>query len=128
MMKTEISIPKDLLAQIDFANTISGGMVENKAQAWRDEKGYRLVLDAPSVEADKIQVQVANQRFMIYYFLPVLEGTEALPYFLVNLPMSPEVDIERLTVKYENGRVYVKAPFNDWALGNSRFIDMDTAE
>ena len=60
-MKLDISIPKELLAQIDFANTVTGGMIETNAQAWREEDGYKLVLKAPSVDIDKIQIQTANQ-------------------------------------------------------------------
>lgn len=124
-MKLDISIPKELLAQIDFANTINGGMIETNAQAWREEDGYKLVLKAPSVDIDKIQIQTANQRFMIYYMIDVLEGKEQMPYFLVNLPLSPEVDVEHISAKFENGRIYIRAPFNDWAKGGSHHIDID---
>ncbi len=124
-MKLDISIPKELLAQIDFANTVNGGMVESKAQAWREEEGYKLVLNAPSVDIDKIQIQTANQRFMVYYMMDVLEGEAQLPYFLINLPLSPDVDVDRISAKFENGRIFIRAPFNDWAKGESHYIDID---
>lgn len=124
-MKLDISIPKELLAQIDFANTVNGGMAETKAQAWREQEGYKLVLKAPSVDIEKIQIQTANQRFMVYYMMDVLEGQEQMPYFLINLPLSPEVDVERISAKFENGHIYIRAPFNDWAKGESRHIDID---
>lgn len=124
-MKLDISIPKELLAQIDFANTVTGGMIETNAQAWREEDGYKLVLKAPSVDIDKIQIQTANQRFMVFYMIDVLEGKEQMPYFLVNLPLSPEVDVERISAKFENGRIYISAPFNDWAKGEAHHIDID---
>lgn len=124
-MKLDISIPKELLAQIDFANTVSGGMVETNAQAWREEDGYKLVIKAPSVDIDKIQIQTANKRFMVYYMMDVLEGKEQMPYFLINLPLSPEVDVERISAKFENERIYISAPFNDWAKGQAHHIDID---
>jgi HSP20 family protein len=123
-MKSEISIPKELLAQIDFANTVNGGMIETQAQAWREEEGYKLVLRAPSVDKDKIEIQAANQRFMVYYMMDVLEGEEQLPYFLVNLPLSPEVDVERISAKFEDDRLFIRAPFNGWAKGESRNIEI----
>ena len=124
-MKLDISIPKELLAQIDFANTVNGGMIETAVQAWREEDGYKLVLRAPSVDIDKIQIETANQRFMVYYFLNVLEGEQMMPFFLVNLPLSPEVDIDKITAKYEDNRLFIHAPFNDWAKGKSRHIDIE---
>ncbi len=124
-MKLDISIPKELLAQIDFANTVTGGMIETNAQAWRAEDGYKLVIKAPSVDIDKIQIQTANQRFMVYYMIDVLEGKEQMPYFLINLPLSPEVDVERISAKFENGRIHISAPFNDWAKGEAHHIDIE---
>ena len=124
-MKLDISIPKELLAQIDFANTVNGGVIESKAQAWRETDGYKLVLDAPSIDIDKIQIEAANQRFMVYYMIDVLEGDAQLPYFLINLPLSPEVDIERISAKFENGRLLIRAPFNDWAKGESHNVEID---
>jgi HSP20 family protein len=124
-MKVDISIPKELLAQIDFANTVNGGMIESTVNAWREEDGYKLILKAPSIDIENIQIQTANQRFMVYSMMPVLEGQEELPYFLVNLPLSPEVDVERISAKFEDGRIFIRAPFNDWAKGESHFIDID---
>jgi HSP20 family protein len=124
-MKVDISIPKELLAQIDFANTVNGGMIETTMNAWREEDGYKLILKAPSIDIEKIEIQAANQRFMVYYMMPVMEGAEELPYFLVNLPLSPEVDVERISAKFEDGRLFIRAPFNDWAKGESRHIDID---
>jgi HSP20 family protein len=124
-MKSEISIPKELLAQIDFTNTINGGVVEPTIQAWREKEGYKMAVHAPSVDVDKIQIQAANQRFMVYYMVDVLGGEEQLPYFLVNLPLSPEVDVERISAKFENNRLFIRAPFNDWAKGESHQIEID---
>ncbi len=124
-MKLGFSIPKELLAQIDFTNTVNGGMVKSNAQAWRESNGYKLVLNAPSVDIDKIQIQTANQRFMVYYMIDTLEGEMQLPFFLINLPLSPEIDIDRISASFENGRIYIRAPFNDWAKGESRHIDID---
>ena len=124
-MKLDISIPKELLAQIDFTNTVNGGMIETNVQAWREESGYKLILKAPGVDIEKIQIQAANQRFMVYYMMNVLEGEAEVPYFLVNLPLSPEIDVERISAKFEDGRLFIRAPFNDWAKGESRHIDIE---
>jgi HSP20 family protein len=124
-MTTKIDIPKELLAQIDFDNTVNGGIALFDAHAWKSDKGYRLTVDAPSIKPEDIHIEAANQRFMVYYFIPVLGGEQMLPYFLVNLPLAPEVDVERISARFEHGKIHITAPFNDWAKGERREIDME---
>ena len=66
-MASNIEISKDLLAQIDFANTVNGGMAQFTAKAWQEEKGYRLTVDAQSINPENIHIEAANQRFMVYF-------------------------------------------------------------
>ena len=125
-MKSNIQIPRELLAQIDFQNTVNGGMANAIATGWRDKDGYRMILKAPSVDIEKIHIETANQRFAVFYMLGVLDGTVQMPYFLVNLPLSPEVDVNNISARLENdGRILIHAPFNDWAKGQNRHIDID---
>jgi HSP20 family protein len=125
-MNTKIEIPKELLAEIDFKNTVSGGMTESEVKAWASKEGYKMMVHARGVNQDEIKIEIRDKRFMVFYMLDVLEKTEQMPYFLVNIPLSPEVDINNITARYEdNGRIYIKAPFNDWAKGQHREIEFD---
>ena len=125
-MNTKIEIPKELLAEIDFRNTISGGMTDNTVKAWAAKEGYKMAIQAPSIHQDDIRIEIRDKRFMIYYMLDVLEGTAQMPYYLVNMPLSPDVDINNITARYEdNGRIYITAPFNDWAKGEPRSIELE---
>lgn len=124
-MDTQFQIPREVLAQIDFQNTVNGGVVETTTTAWASKEGYNLTLEIPSIDPEKIKVHIANQRFMVYYLVGVLNGEEYIPYYLVNLPLAPEVDIEKITAEWEkDGKLYIKAPFNDWAKGRSHEIDI----
>ncbi len=124
-MENNISIPKELLAQIDFSNTINGGVVESTASAWQDTEGYRLVLKAPGVDPDSVQIKVENNRFVIFHPINVLENEYQMPHYFVNLPLDPNVDVEKITAKVESdGRIFVKAPFNGWAKGKSHDIEL----
>lgn len=126
IMKSQIQIPQELLAQIDFQNTISGGMAETTAAAWREKDGYRLILKTPGVDVEKIHIETANQRFTVFYLINVLEGSEQLPYYLINLPLSPEIDVNHISAQlHDNGSILILAPFNDWAKGITRQIDID---
>lgn len=127
-MKAQISIPKELLTQIDFQNTINGGTTQPELSAWKDKEGYHLMLKAVGIQPEKIQIRTVNQRFVVYYMIDVLEGTEQVARHLVNLPLSPEVDVNRIVARLEHdGFISIHAPFNDWAKGSNRHIDIDMA-
>ena len=125
-MKASIQIPKEILAQIDFQNTINGGVSETTVQAWASKEGYKMVVKAPGVNPDTIRVKIVDKRFLVYHSVDVMEKTGQLPYYLVNLPLSPEVDVDHITAHYKNDeRIFITAPFNDWAKGQHRDIDLD---
>jgi HSP20 family molecular chaperone IbpA len=125
-MNTNIEIPKKLLAEIDFHNTLSGGMAESTIKAWASKEGYKMAIQAPGVNQDDIKIEIRDKRFMVFYLIDVLEKTEQIPYFLVNIPLSPDVDINNISARYErNGRIYITAPFNDWAKGQPRNIELE---
>ncbi len=125
-MNSKISIPQELLAQIDFNNTVSGGMAFSTATAWRGEDGYRLILKAPGVDVENIHIETSNQRFKVFYMVNVLKGTKQIPYYLLDLPLTPEVDVNHISAHLqEDGSIMIHAPFNDWATGKSRHIDID---
>lgn len=125
-METQFQIPREILAQIDYQNTVNGGMVETLAKAWASKDGYNMVVNVPAIDPEKVQVQVADKRFMVYVPMRVLGGEDYIPYFLVNVPVSPDVDINNISVKWrDNGHLHIKAPFNDWAKGEIRDIDIE---
>jgi HSP20 family protein len=125
-METQFQIPRDILAQIDYQNTVNGGMVETLAKAWASKDGYNMVVNVPAIDPEKVQVQVADKRFMVYVPVRVLSGAEYIPHFLVNIPVSPDVDINNISAKWrDNGHLHINAPFNDWAKGAIRDIDIE---
>lgn len=124
-MYDNISVPKELLANVDFSNTINGGMADFSARAWQENQGYQLTINAPSISPEKIRIEAVNQRFMVYYFLHVRDGEMPVPYMLVNLPLAPEIDVEHISARFEAGKIHIHAPFNDWSKGERREIDME---
>ncbi len=124
-MKTDIVIPKELLATYDLMNTINGGMAETMVRAWQEKDGYQMYLEVPGVELEKIRIEAENQRFVIYYTIDVLEGKEQAPIYLANLPLSPNVDVNGITAHIDGDAIHIFAPFNDWAKGTKREIDLE---
>jgi HSP20 family molecular chaperone IbpA len=125
-MKSKIEIPKELLTQIDFQNTVNGGVSQTDVSAWKDRNGYHLILHVPGVNPERIQIKTVSQRFLVSYMVDVLEGTEQVAYHLVNLPLSPEIDVNKISARLDTtNHLFVHAPYNDWAIGNSHHIDID---
>jgi HSP20 family protein len=124
-MNTQISVPKELLAQIDFNNTVNGGMVQHTATAWQTNEGYHLLLKAPGIDINDLHIKAVDQRFVVYYMIDVLDKTEQMPYYLVNLPLSPEVDLEAISA-HEQGKdsILIIAPFNNWSKGGNLDINI----
>ncbi len=124
-MKSQISIPKELLAQFDLSNTVNGGMAQAAIRAWQARDGYHLELGMPGIALDKVRIEAVQQRFVIYYPMSVMEGSIQMPYYLVNLPLLPIVDVERIEARIQDGKIHVFAPFNDWAKGNRKEIALE---
>lgn len=111
-MNTELPIPKELLAGIDFGNTINGGIAPAQIQAWREDDGYRLRLKAPGFDRDKIIIETTKERFMIYYPMAVLGSETQYPYFFVNFPIDPQVDVKKIVAKPSGSKgIFLVAPF-----------------
>ncbi len=124
-MKPQVSISKELLAQIDLSNAINGGVVQVNAQGWKDEEGFHLVLQAPGIAMENLRIETVQQRFVVYHPVEVLNGSMQLPWYLVNLPLLPIVDVDRITARIEDGQLHVFAPFNDWAKGARKEISLE---
>lgn len=124
-MKPQVQISKELLAQYDLLNTIHGGVAQTQIRAWQAEEGYHLVLAAPGIDLNKVRIEVLQQRFVIYLLMDALGGAMQMPYYLVNLPLLPVVDVERIEARVEDGQIHVFAPFNDWAKGNRKQIVLE---
>lgn len=121
-MKPQVSIPKELLAQVDFLNTIHGGMTQPAIRAWQGKEGFHLVLGVPGVDLAKVRIEAVQQRFVVYYLVDVLDGSGQEPYYLINLPLLPIVDVDRIQARVEDGQIHIFAPFNDWAKGSRKEI------
>lgn len=121
----KIDISKEMLAQIDFANTVGGGMALFNINANRDKHGYNMNIATPSLDKEEIKIEVADNRFMVYYMINVLEGEGQMPYFLANLPLLPDVDTKNISARFDKGKVEIHAPFNELGKGERFQVDFD---
>jgi HSP20 family molecular chaperone IbpA len=120
-MKPKIEIPKELLSRFDLLNTVNGGMATQYLEAAKMDDGYRMTIQIPSVAAEDLEVEVVAQHLRVFYHI----GNHIEPFYLVNFPISPDVEIEGITAHVEDDKLVVFGPFSDWAKGRSRKIDVE---
>ena len=124
-MNQQIEIPKALLEQIDVNNTIQGGMAPAVVNAWRGKTAYGMTIKAPGVDLKKVKVEAVQQRFLVYYNIKNPNTGQKDAFYLVNLPLSPEVDLEKLSAYVDQNVLHIHAPFNDWALGTKKRFEIE---
>jgi HSP20 family molecular chaperone IbpA len=124
-MKPQVTFSKELLAKLDLANTMHGGMAQVSVQGWQSEEGFHLVLHAPGTQPEKISIEAVHQRFVVYYMIDCLDGAVQMPYYLLNVPLLPVVDVDGITAKITEGKIYIFAPFNDWSKGARKEIALE---
>ena len=131
-----INIPKEILMRTDFLNTTGGGMSQSVIKLNRTEEGYLLELSMPGVGIENLKIDIINQRLLVYFGIEVA-GSEALseakeeesitqlPYFITNLPVPPDADVENISARYEAGKLVILAPFNNQSQGYSRRVEIE---
>lgn len=131
-MKSQISIPKEILANIDFANTLNGGRTESLVWVNRGENGYEVFVKMPGVDPDDLQVDIEDGHLWLYTLHPVLkverqkEVESFLPYTVGDLIIPNDVDVDHISARYRNGRWRVFLPFHESnEEGYQRHIDLD---
>lgn len=128
-MKPVISIPKDILANIDLANTLNGGRTESTIWVSRSETGYEVFVKMPGVEPDDLQVDIEDGQLWLYTLYPVLREESAdeesfLPFTVGNVEIPGEVDVEHISARYRDGRWRVFLPFHTDG-GYHRHVELD---
>jgi HSP20 family protein len=128
-MKPNISIPKEILANIDLANTLNGGRTESTVSVNRGEAGYEVFVKMPGVEPDELQVDIEDGQLWLYTLYPVLREDAAeeesfLPFTVGNLEIPVDVDVEHISARYRDGRWRVFLPFHTDG-GYHRHVDLD---
>ncbi|MCU0338784.1 MAG: Hsp20/alpha crystallin family protein [Spirosomaceae bacterium] len=119
-MKTHIQIPQDILASIDYANTVNGGMSEAQTEVTETPHSYDVFVKAPGLSSDSFQIDVVNGHLLIYHLLTLFAerpaGLDNLQTVrtLGRLILPNDVDSERIEARYEADKRLLKVvlPFH----------------
>lgn len=123
-------ISKDLLLTADVMNTLNGGMSQPSVNLSRDEDRYLLKARIPGVHPEKMQIDIKDNQLFIFHHISyeredIEREIQSIPYNIgfINIPF--DVDVNRITARYEQGALIVDMPFNELAGGYHRRVDIE---
>lgn len=130
-MNKKIEIPKNILANIDFSNTLNGGRVEPNITVNQTEDSYEVFVKVAGLEADHLKVDVDNNRLWLYTLQPVLKKAEQeipenyVPQTIGQLMLPNFVDVENISAKYYNHQWKIVMPIDDYRKKFKKHIDVE---
>jgi len=113
-MESKLKIPREMLMNIDFINTVNGGMSEPAIQLERGSDGYEVVVKVPGIEVEDLQLEVVKGKknstnLKLYHLIPIFsqeshgEDEQWKTIRFINTFVIPEgVDIENISARYDD--------------------------
>jgi hypothetical protein len=114
----------DLLASVDIMNVLNGGRSEQQLTLNQLEDRREIRIKIPGIDAERIQVEVNNDRVSIFYMMDIESTgkTMRLPYSVYNKQQPYYIDLGRVHAAVDGRHLVVKLPFNELANGYHRKV------
>ena len=131
MENKKIVIPRNILANIDFNNTLNGGRVEPNIQVNQTENAYEVFVKVAGLEADHLKVDIEDNRLLLYALQPVLKTAEQevpenyVQQTIGQLMLPNFVDVENISARYHNHQWKIIMPFDDNRKGFKRNVEVE---
>ena len=112
-MKKKLNLPQEMLMSIDFMNTANGGMSQPIMNIETIEGGYEVMVKAPGIEPDELQVEILKDKLMIYHLLPIFGKAEGDTSemrsirFISKMQIPADVDVEGISARYDDDKRYL---------------------
>ncbi len=127
-MKNTIKIAKEILATIDFNNTVMGGAVEPNVKINEGKEAFEILVKVPSLSPEKLKVDIVDNKLWLYNLQPVLTNNEMvgfMPKTIGSLFLPENVNREQISAKYEYGGWRITLPIDSEAKGYNKHIDIE---
>ncbi|MCU0326568.1 MAG: Hsp20/alpha crystallin family protein [Spirosomaceae bacterium] len=129
-MRKTYNIPQQILANIDFMNTVNGGRVEPTVVINEQSNQFEALVSVPGLEPDKLMVEVVNNQLLVYYFQPVLnnidnESAMMIPVNVKTFDLPYFVDEQAIRARYNDRQWRIVIPFNDKAQGFRKSVEIE---
>jgi len=113
-MESKLKIPQEMLMNIDFINTINGGMSEPAIKLEKGSDGFEVVVKVPGIEVEDLQLEVVKGKkntnnLKLFHLLPIFsqenlsDEEQWKTVRFINTFVIPEgVDVENISAKYND--------------------------
>jgi len=138
-MESKLKIPREMLMNIDFINTVNGGMSEPSIKLNKGSDGFEVVVKIPGIEVEDLQLEVVkgkrnSNNLKLFHLLPIF-SQENLPddeqwktiRFINTFVIPDGVDIDNISARYDDGRrqLVLFLPFGDEQGDYHRKVDIE---
>lgn len=138
-MESKLKIPHEMLMNIDFINTVNGGMSEPAIQLERGSDGFEVVVKVPGIEVEDLQLEVVRGKknsssLKLYHLLPIF-SQESLPEeeqwrtirFINTFVIPDGVNVENISARYDDTfrHLILHLPYGDEQGEYRRKVDID---
>jgi HSP20 family molecular chaperone IbpA len=126
-VKNKIVIPKEILATIDFNNSIFGGSVEPNIKINEGVDAFELDIKVPSLSANNLKVDIVDNRLWLYSLQAVLSNTDKngfMPKTITSFVLPENIDRENISAKYESNGWKIVLPIDSERKGFRKQIDV----
>lgn len=128
-----------MLMNIDFINTVNGGMSEPSIKLDKGSDGFEVVVKIPGIEVEDLQLEVVKGKrntnnLKLFHLLPIF-SQENLPdeeqwktiRFINTFVIPDGVDIDNISARYDDGRrqLVLFLPFGDEQGDYHRKVDIE---
>lgn len=131
MMSHNIKIPREILANIDFSNTLNGGRVEPKIAINQTQHSLEIVVRVAGLEAEHLKMDIEGNHLWLYALQPVLKtaaqavAENFVPQTIGQVELPNFVDVDNISAKYFNNQWKIVMPFDDYRKDFKKHIDVE---
>lgn len=126
-MESKLKIPREMLMNIDFINTVNGGMSEPAIKLDKGSDGFEVVVKIPGIEVEDLQLEVVKGKrnannLKLFHLLPIFsqenlsDEEQWKTIRFINTFVIPDgVDIDNISAKYDDTlrQLVLFLPFGD---------------
>lgn len=138
-MESKLKIPREMLMNIDFINTVNGGMSEPSIKLDKGSDGFEVVVKIPGIEVEDLQLEVVkgkrnSNNLKLFHLLPIF-SQENLPddeqwktiRFINTFVIPDGVDIDNISARYDDDhrQLVLFLPFGDEQGDYHRKVDIE---
>lgn len=138
-MESKLKIPREMLMNIDFINTVNGGMSEPSIKLDKGSDGFEVVVKIPGIEVEDLQLEVVkgkknSNNLKLFHLLPIFsqenlsDEEQWKTIRFINTFVIPDgVDIDNISARYDDHQRHLVLflPFGDEQGDYHRKVDIE---